>query len=165
CLSLPRAAPSPPSPYPPLFRSLEGVAAVIFDEFHDRSLHADLGLALCREAQDSLGLPLRLLVMSATIDGAAVAARLGDAPVIEARGRSFPVQVHCLGRGLPPLPEQRTLSPRDIDRLASQVRQVLQDTTGDVLAFLPGASEIHRLRPQLEAGGVRGLVIHALHGE
>ncbi len=145
--------------------ALDGVAAVIFDEFHERSLHADLGLALCREAQDSLGLPLRLLVMSATIDAAAVAARLGDAPVIEARGRVFPVQLHYLGRGLPPLPEQRTLAPRDIDRVAMQVRQVLDATDGDVLAFLPGASEIHRLRAQLETAGTGDVVIHALYGE
>lgn len=145
--------------------TLEGFAAVIFDEFHERSLHADLGLALCREAQQSLDLPLRLLVMSATIDGAAVAACLGDAPVIEARGRTFPVAVHYLGRGLPPLPEQRTLSPRDIDRLAAQVRQVLDATEGDALMFLPGASEIHRLRAQLEGGGHRDVVIHALYGE
>jgi ATP-dependent helicase HrpB len=85
--------------------ALDGVAAVLFDEFHERSLNADLGLALCAEARESLGLPLKLLVMSATIDGAAVAARLGDAPVIEAPGRMFPVEVRYLGRGLPVLPE------------------------------------------------------------
>jgi ATP-dependent helicase HrpB len=145
--------------------ALEGVAAVIFDEFHERSLHADLGLVLCREAQESLGLPLRLLVMSATIDGAAVAARLGDAPVIEAQGRVFPVALHYLGKGLPALPAQRTLAPRDIDRLAAQLRQVLDATEGDVLTFLPGASEIHRLRAQLEGARIAGLAIHALFGE
>ena len=145
--------------------ALEGVAAVIFDEFHERSLHADLGLVLCREAQQSLDLPLKLLVMSATIDGAAVAQRLGDAPVIEARGRNFPVEMHYLGRGLPPLPEQRTLAPWDIDRLAAQVRQVLDATDGDVLMFLPGASEIHRLRAQVESVRIPGLAVHALYGE
>ncbi|MDQ2640328.1 MAG: ATP-dependent helicase HrpB [Pseudomonadota bacterium] len=145
--------------------ALEGVAVVIFDEFHERSLHADLGLVLCREAQQSLDLPLKLLVMSATIDGAAVAARLGDAPVIEARGRTWPVEVHYLGKGLPPLPEQRTLAPWDIDRLALQVRQVLDATDGDALVFLPGASEIHRLRAQVEAARIPALVVHALHGE
>lgn len=145
--------------------ALEGVAVVIFDEFHERSLHADLGLVLCREAQQSLDLPLKLLVMSATIDGAAVAARLGDAPVIEARGRTWPVDVHYLGKGLPQLPGQRTLAPWDIDRLAVQVRQVLDGTDGDALVFLPGASEIHRLRSQLEMARIPGLVVHALHGE
>jgi ATP-dependent helicase HrpB len=145
--------------------ALEGVAAVIFDEFHERSLHADLGLALCREAQLSLELPLKLLVMSATIDGAAVAARLGDAPVIDAPGRMFPVAVHYLGKGLPLLPEQRTLAPWDIDRLAAQLRQILDATNGDVLMFLPGASEIHRLRSKVEADRIAGLVIHTLFGE
>jgi ATP-dependent helicase HrpB len=145
--------------------ALDGAAAVIFDEFHERSLHADLGLVLCCEAQQSLDLPLKLLVMSATIDGAAVAARLGNAPVIEARGRMYPVDVHYLGKGLPALPEQRTLAPWDIDRLAAQVRQVLDVTEGDALMFLPGASEIHRLRAQLESARITGLVVHALHGE
>jgi ATP-dependent helicase HrpB len=149
--------------------ALEGVAAVLFDEFHERSLHADLGLVLCREAQESLALPLKLLVMSATIDGAAVAARLANAPasapVIEAQGRVFPVAVHYLGKGLPVLPEQRTLAPRAIDALAAQVRRVLEDTDGDALVFLPGSSEIHRLRAQLEGMGVAGLDVHALYGE
>jgi len=144
---------------------LEGVAAVIFDEFHERSLQADLGLVLCREAQESLGLPLKLLVMSATLDAAAVSARLGDAPIIQATGRAFPVDIHYLGRNLPALPELRTLSPRDIDRLAQQVRQVIDSTEGDVLVFLPGASEIHRLRAQLDSSGIQGLVVHALYGE
>jgi ATP-dependent helicase HrpB len=143
--------------------ALEGVAAVLFDEFHERSLNADLGLALCREAQDSLGLSLRLLVMSATIDGAAVAARLGDAPVIEAQGRMYPVEVHYLGKGLPLLPEQRTLAPREIDQVAAQLRRVLDATDGDVLVFLPGSPEIHRLRGAFEAG--TRLVVHALYGE
>ncbi|MET0280557.1 MAG: ATP-dependent helicase HrpB [Steroidobacteraceae bacterium] len=145
--------------------ALEGVAAVIFDEFHERSLNADLGLTLCREAQESLGLPLKLLVMSATIDGAAVAARLGDAPVIEALGRMFPVAVHYLGRGLPTLPGQRTLSPRDLDAVAQQLAHVLDATAGDVLVFLPGSPEIHRLRGLMEMRGSAGLDVQALYGE
>ncbi len=121
--------------------ALEGVAAVLFDEFHERSLHADLGLVLCREAQDSLGLPLQLLVMSATIDGAAVATRLGDAPVIEAQGRMFPVERALPGQGrCPCCPSSARCSPRDIEALAAQVRRVLDDTDGDVLVFLPGSS-------------------------
>src|SRR6185312_8608728 len=78
--------------------SLDGVAAVLFDEFHERSLDADLGLALAREAQQGLRDDLKLLVMSATIDGARVAALLGGAPVIESEGRSFPVDMSYLGR-------------------------------------------------------------------
>jgi ATP-dependent helicase HrpB len=145
--------------------ALEGVAAVLFDEFHERSLHADLGLALCREAQESLGLPLRLLVMSATIDAAAVATRLGNAPVVEAAGRMFPVTVQYLGRALPVLPEQRSFSPREIEPLAAQVQRVLADTVGDVLMFLPGSPEIHRLRAVLESARIAGLDIHPLYGD
>ena len=145
--------------------ALEGVAAVLFDEFHERSLHADLGLALCREAQDSLGLPLKLLVMSATLDAAAVASRLGDAPVIEAQGRVYPVDVHYLGRGLPQLPESRTLGPREIAPLAQQVRRVVGETVGDVLVFLPGSPEIHRLREALQDLTARGFELCALYGE
>jgi len=145
--------------------ALEGVAAVLFDEFHERSLHADLGLALCREAQESLGLPLRLLVMSATIDAAAVASRLGDAPVIEAQGRTFPVSMHYLGRALPALPEQRTLSGRELAPVAQQIRRVLEQTEGDALVFLPGSPEIHRLREQFDDLRNQAIDIHALYGE
>ena len=72
--------------------SLDGVAAVLFDEFHERSLDADLGLALARDVQQGLRDDLKLLVMSATLDGARVAKLLGDAPVIESEGRAFPVE-------------------------------------------------------------------------
>src|SRR6185436_7603841 len=78
--------------------SLDGIAAVLFDEFHERSLDADLGLALARDAQTGLRDDLRLLVMSATLDGARVGKLLGDAPVIESQGRSFPVETRYLGR-------------------------------------------------------------------
>jgi ATP-dependent helicase HrpB len=145
--------------------SLAGVAAVIFDEFHERSLHADLGLALCREAQESLELPLRLLVMSATIDAAAVATRLGEAPVIAAAGRMFPVALHYCGKALPMLPEQRSFSPREIEPLAAQVQRVLAETEGDVLMFLPGSPEIHRLRNFLEGARLAALDIHPLYGD
>src|SRR5215831_10502042 len=78
--------------------SLSGVAAVLFDEFHERSLDADLGLALALDAQTGLREDLRLLVMSATLDGARVARLLGDAPVVESQGRAFPVETRYLGR-------------------------------------------------------------------
>src|ERR1700728_1995263 len=77
---------------------LDGIAAVLFDEFHERSLDADLGLALARDAQQGLREDLRILVMSATIDGARVAALLGGAPVIESEGRAFPVETRYAGR-------------------------------------------------------------------
>jgi ATP-dependent helicase HrpB len=145
--------------------SLAGVAAVIFDEFHERSLHADLGLMLCREAQQSLELPLRLLVMSATIDAAAVATQLGEAPVITAAGRMFPVAIHYCGKSLPMLPGQRNFSPREIEPLAAQVQRLLADTDGDVLMFLPGSPEIHRLRNLLEGARLAALDIHPLYGD
>ena len=144
--------------------ALAGVAAVLFDEFHERSLHADLGLALCREAQESLGLELRLLVMSATIDAVAVASRLGDAPVIEAPGRMFPVEVHYVGRSLPALPALRTLSHRELEPVAQQIRRIASQTEGDMLVFVPGSPEIHRLREMLQdlQGGID---LQALYGE
>ena len=87
--------------------ALEGVAAVLFDEFHERSLHADTGLAFALDSQENLSPELRLLVMSATLDGAAVAKLLGDAPVVTAAGRMFPVEVHHIGTGMPLLPGGR----------------------------------------------------------
>src|SRR5262245_46076664 len=87
--------------------ALEGIAAVLFDEFHERSLHADTGLAFALDAQENLAPELRLLVMSATLDGAAVAKLLGDAPVVTASGRVFPVDVRYLGAGMPLLPGGR----------------------------------------------------------
>ena len=84
--------------------ALEDVAVVIFDEFHERSLQADLGLALTLDARAQLNPALRVLVMSATLDGAAVARLLGDAPLISAPGRAYPVTTRFHGSGPPPLP-------------------------------------------------------------
>lgn len=114
---------------------LEGVGAVLFDEFHERSLDADLGLALARETQALLREDLRLLVMSATLDIAGVSRLLENAPVIQAEGRMFPVETRYLGRNA---------AERFEDALARAVRQALADETGSVLAFLPGQGEIHR---------------------
>ena len=110
--------------------SLDGVAAVLFDEFHERSLDADLGLALARDVQQGLRDDLRLLVMSATLDGARVAKLLGDAPVIESEGRAFPVETRYLGR------DPRALIERQV---ADAVARALRAEPGSVLAFLPGA--------------------------
>jgi ATP-dependent helicase HrpB len=110
---------------------LDGVAAVLFDEFHERSLDADLGLALARDVQQGLREDLRLLVMSATIDGARVAKLLGDAPVIASEGRAFPVETHYLGR------DARPIEPQMADAIARAVRA----DAGSVLAFLPGAAD------------------------
>jgi ATP-dependent helicase HrpB len=114
---------------------LSGVAAVLFDEFHERSLDADLGLALARDAQTGLREDLRLLVMSATLDGARVAKLLGDAPVIASEGRAFPVETRYLGRKADaPLERQ----------MADAIAMALRADPGSVLAFLPGAAEIRR---------------------
>lgn len=114
---------------------LSGVAAVLFDEFHERSLDADLGLALARDAQSGLREDLRLLVMSATLDGARVARLLGDAPVIASEGRAFPVETRYLGRKAD-APVER--------QMADAIALALRAERGSVLAFLPGAAEIRR---------------------
>jgi ATP-dependent helicase HrpB len=114
---------------------LEGVGAVLFDEFHERSLDADLGLALAREAQGLLREDLRVLVMSATLDVAGVSRLLGGAPVIEAEGRVFPVETRHLGRN----PAERFEQT-----LARAIQRALTEETGSILAFLPGQGEIHR---------------------
>ncbi|UYO54364.1 ATP-dependent helicase HrpB [Rhodopseudomonas palustris] len=119
---------------------LTGVAAVLFDEFHERSLDADLGLALARDAQQGLREDLRILVMSATIDGARVARLLGDAPVVESLGRAFPVETRYLGR--------RSDAPLE-RQMAEAIAQALRAETGSVLAFLPGAAEIRRTETML----------------
>jgi ATP-dependent helicase HrpB len=114
---------------------LSGVAAILFDEFHERSLDADLGLALARDAQTGLREDLRILVMSATLDGARVAKLLGDAPVVESEGRAFPVETRYLGRK----------ADAQIERqMADAIASALRADSGSVLAFLPGAAEIRR---------------------
>ncbi|HET8918777.1 MAG TPA: ATP-dependent helicase HrpB, partial [Xanthobacteraceae bacterium] len=113
---------------------LEGVAAVLFDEFHERSLDADLGLALARDVQQGLHEDLKILVMSATIDGARVGALLGGAPVIESQGRIFPVETRYVGRDVRPIEPQ----------VADTIMRAMRAERGSVLAFLPGTAEIRR---------------------
>jgi len=113
--------------------TLEGVAGVLFDEYHERSLDADLGLALALDAQAGLREELRLVVMSATLDGARVAALMKDAPTIVSEGRAFDVETRYLGRD----------SNERIDAaVARAVVRALREEPGSVLAFLPGQSEI-----------------------
>ena len=146
---------------------LDGVAAVVFDEFHERSLHADLALALTLDVQAALRPDLRIVVMSATLD-----ARVGDwlgAPVVRSAGRMFPVETHRLTR-LPALPT-RGGRVRVADRLlalvAPAVATALERHEGDVLAFLPGQGEIRRVAARLTAPGVLPATVdvHALFGE
>src|SRR3954465_5902404 len=112
--------------------ALEGVAAVLFDEFHERSLHADTGLAFALDAQENLSPELRLLVMSATLDGAGVAKLLGTAPRVTAAGRMFPVQVRYAGSGLPALPGGREEPLLAVLRV---IKRALQECEGDLLVF------------------------------
>ena len=121
--------------------SLAGVAAVLFDEFHERSLDADLGLALARDVQQGLREELKLLVMSATLDGARVAVLLGNAPVVESEGRSFAVDTRYLGR------DQRAPIERQV---VEAVQRALRADQGSLLVFLPGAAEIRRTETQLK---------------
>ena len=116
---------------------LAGVGCVIFDEFHERSLNADLGLALAWEARGALRPDLRLLVMSATLDAGPVAALLGDAPLLISEGRAYPVQTRWLAQ---PLPPGARLEPA----VAALVTQALAESEGGVLVFLPGEAEIRR---------------------
>jgi ATP-dependent helicase HrpB len=146
--------------------ALEDVAAVLFDEFHERSLQADLGLALALEAQETLAPELRLLVMSATLDGDAVAALLGDAPVIRAHGRQYEVELHYIGRGLPVLPQPGDPLIRHVEPIAQGVRRVLAETEGDTLVFLPGVPEIRLMRRLLEETLHDGTTdLHELSGD
>ena len=146
--------------------ALEGVAGVIFDEFHERSLQADLGLALTLDARAQLSPQLRLLVMSATLDGAAVARLLGDAPVVSAPGRVFPVTTHYAGRGAPALPAASPGAESPERIVARLARRALREQAGDVLVFLPGAREIRRVRELLEAQDLgRGVRVLPLYGD
>jgi ATP-dependent helicase HrpB len=149
--------------------ALEGVAAVLFDEFHERSLQADTGLALCLDARATLGTDLRIVVMSATLDGAAVSALLtratgATAPVVTAAGRMYPVALRYVGRAMPVLPGGDE-SPERL--LALAVQRALRECEGDVLAFLPGAGEIRRALAMLEGmPEVKGSVaLLPLYGE
>jgi len=117
---------------------LPGIGTVIFDEFHERSLNADLGLALAWEVRGALRPDLRLLVMSATLDAAPVAALLDDAPLISSEGRAFPVETRYLDRPLPS-------DARWEVELARLIEQALSDAPGGCLAFLPGEGEIRRV--------------------
>ncbi len=133
---------------------LDGVAGVLFDEFHERSLDADLGIALARDAQQGLREDLRLIVMSATMDGARVAKLLGDAPVIAAEGRAFPVETRYLGRDARPIEPQ----------MADAIVRAMRADKGSLLAFLPGAAEIRRTKNLLDGRLDADTAIAELYG-
>lgn len=134
---------------------LSGTGLVIFDEFHERSLHADLGLALCLEVRGALRPDLSLLVMSATLDAAPVAALMGGAPMVTSEGRAYPVETRWLPR--PPDPSLRLEAVT-----AAAIRAALGETEGGVLVFLPGEGEIRRTMNLL--GDLPGCAIRPLFG-
>jgi ATP-dependent helicase HrpB len=158
--------------------ALEQVACVLFDEYHERSLAADLGLALALDARRELGASFRVLIMSATLDGERAAALLGDAEVVSVPGRAFPVELRYLGRGPPLLPQAQTASGGGgsggawhdaaalLRLVAAAARQALLESAGDVLVFLPGAGEIRRVEAALREGGLPAEVtLWPLYGE
>lgn len=135
---------------------LSGIAAVLFDEYHERSLDADLGLAFALDCQRALREDLRLLVMSATLDGARVAGLLGNAPVIESEGRAYEVTTRYLGRNT---------TARIEDEMTAAILKALRAEPGSVLAFLPGQGEIRRVEERL-AGQVKdaSVILAPLYG-
>lgn len=137
---------------------LEGVAMVIFDEFHERSIHADLGLALCLEIQRQVRHDLKIVVMSATLDHLSLSKVLGDAPLVSSSGSSFPVEVFY---------SEASGSGKLADRVNVAVHTALEETEGDILVFLPGAGEIRSCFLRLSESGVynKAIELHQLYGD
>ena len=134
---------------------LENVAAIMFDEFHERSLDGDLALALCLDLQTGLREDLRLIPMSATLDGAAVS-KLMDAPIIESKGRAFPIEI---------IHRENKASEKIESAVARSVREELSDGIGgSILVFLPGQSEIERTAKLLEESLSPDVKLHRLYG-
>ncbi|KTE24371.1 MULTISPECIES: ATP-dependent helicase HrpB [unclassified Sphingopyxis] len=148
---------------PGLFRNriladpeLHGVSAVLFDEVHERSLDGDFALALAIDAQQGLRDDLRLVAMSATLDGARFGALLGGAPVVKSEGKSWPLDLRHIGR--------RAEDRLEASVLAAVRHAMADEADGDMLAFLPGAADIERAAAAVEAAGLP-LVVHRLHGQ
>ncbi|MCA9249021.1 MAG: ATP-dependent helicase HrpB, partial [Planctomycetales bacterium] len=136
---------------------LESVAAIVFDEFHERSLQSDLALAMARRVQQSVRTDLRLVVMSATLDPTPIASFLGGCPVVESRGRTFPVDVQYLEIGA-----NRSLA----ERATEGVAWILDRTEGDILVFLPGAREIRQAAAALRSlAAAHDLHVAPLYGD
>jgi ATP-dependent helicase HrpB len=130
--------------------ALEDVGLVIFDEFHERSLHADLALALCREVQNILRPDLRILIMSATLDGEKLSSLLGNAPVLSSKGRQFPITFHYAGS------DEKIPLHLQMSRV---IRKAFSENEGDILAFFPGAGEISRATEALELENMNAKIV------
>ena len=145
---------------------LENTALVIFDEFHERSLHADLSLALCLQSQQILREDLKILVMSATLNTISISALLNNAPVILSEGRSFPVDIHYEDKLIQQTNQNRHL--QFISTLFNSVKYVMQRHDGNCLVFLPGVKEINQLSSQIQqyikTENIRNLLLAPLHG-
>lgn len=136
--------------------SLKDVGLVIFDEFHERSLHADLALALCRESQQILREDLRILIMSATLDGEKLSTLLGGAPIVTSRGRQFPIEYRYAE------PDASQSIAHNTVRLT--LRAFREVPEGDLLVFLPGSGDIHRATMLLEESGIQANIF-PLYGD
>jgi ATP-dependent helicase HrpB len=134
--------------------TLDGTAVVVLDEFHERSLDADLLLGMLRQVQASIREDLRIVIMSATLNAEQLAAKLDNAPTISVQGRMFPVSIRY---------RQPTFRQTTVDAMTSAILDVSQRESGDILAFLPGQGEIHRVRDQV-APALRDFDVHALYG-
>ena len=135
--------------------SLEGVGLVIFDEFHERSLQADLALALCLQVQQILRTDLRILIMSATLDGEKLSAQLGNAPIVTTAGKQYPVAMRYV-------PQEK--DAQIALSTARVIKKAIQEQDGDILAFLPGTGAIHRVAEILESDNLP-VIICPLYGD
>jgi len=140
--------------------SLEEIGLVIFDEFHERSLHADLALALCLEAQELLREDLRILVMSATLNSRALSKLLGDAPTVQSQGRSYPVERIYLDPTTP-LPSSREL----VGYIYRRLLQIVAEESGNILVFLASVREIKQLERRLKEADLKDIYIAPLYGD
>lgn len=146
----------------------QNTALIIFDEFHERSLHADLSLALCLQTQQILHEELKILVMSATLNTSAVADLLDNAPIIQSEGRSYPVDIQYLNKPLAAVKNAYEKNQQLILQLLLLVKKVIKEQQGSCLVFLPGVKEINQLlnkvKQHIETDNIQNVLLAPLHG-
>jgi ATP-dependent helicase HrpB len=147
---------------------LENTALVIFDEFHERSIHADLSLALCLQSQQILRADLKVLVMSATLNTESISSLLNNAPVISSEGRSFAVDIHYANKLIKQTGKKQNRQLELISALFNSVKHVIQNHQGNCLVFLPGVKEINQLSSQvkqyIKTENIQNILVAPLHG-